>query len=47
MGFTYATMLDAILVTSASKHANCAFITLGWFGADLVASFLLAAPFAF
>jgi hypothetical protein len=47
MGFTYATMFDAILVTSASKCANRASMALGWFGVDLVVSPLLVAPFAF
>jgi hypothetical protein len=40
-------MLDAILVTSASKRANCASMALGWFGVDLVANLLLVAPFTF
>jgi hypothetical protein len=40
-------MLDAIFVTSASKHANHASMALGWFGIDLVADLLLVAPFAF
>jgi hypothetical protein len=47
MGFTYATMLDAILITSASKHANHACLALGWFGTNLVGDPLLATPFAF
>jgi hypothetical protein len=40
-------MLDVILVTNASKHANHASMALGWFGANLVANPLLAAPFTF
>jgi hypothetical protein len=47
MGCTYATMLDAILVINTSKHANHAYMALGWFGVDLVGGFLLATPFAF
>jgi hypothetical protein len=47
MGFICATILDAILVTNASKHANCASIVLGWFGASLVVSPLLTTTFAF
>jgi hypothetical protein len=42
VGFTYVAMLDAILVTNASKCANCATMALGWFGNNLVAT-----PFAF
>ncbi len=47
MGFIYATMLDAIFVTSTSKHTNCASMALSWFGVDLMVDLLLAAPFAF
>jgi hypothetical protein len=47
MGFIYATMLDAILVTNAFKCANHASMELGWFEADLVANPLLATLFAF
>jgi hypothetical protein len=44
---TYATMMDAIFVSSASKHANRASMALGWFGVNLVAGPLLATPSAF
>jgi hypothetical protein len=47
VGFTCDAMLDAILVTSASKCANHASMALGWFGANLVADPLLVAPFTF
>jgi len=47
MGFTCATMLDAIFVTNAPKCANRASMALGWFGVDLVVDPLLATPFAF
>jgi hypothetical protein len=47
MGFTYASMLDAIFVTNTSKCANRASKALGWFGVDLVVNPLLATTFAF
>ncbi len=47
MGFTCDTMLDAILITNASKHTNHASMALGWFGANLVADPLLVAPLTF
>jgi hypothetical protein len=40
-------MLEAILVTNASKHANHASMVLGWLGTDLVVDPLLALPFPF
>jgi hypothetical protein len=40
-------MLNAILITNASKHANRASMGLGWFGINLMANFLLAPPFTF
>jgi hypothetical protein len=47
MGFTCDAMLDAIFITSDSKHANHASMALGWFGANLVVGLLLATPFTF
>jgi hypothetical protein len=47
MGFTYATMLDAIFITNASKCANRASMALGQFGVALVVDPLLATTFAF
>jgi len=47
MGFTYDAMLDAILITNTSKHANYASMALGWFKVDLVTNLLLVAPLSF
>jgi hypothetical protein len=49
MGFAYVAMLDAILLTNASKRANHASMALGWFGVDLMVGLLLATflPFNF
>jgi hypothetical protein len=47
VGFTYVTMLDAILITNASKRANHASMALGWFGVELVVGPLLAPLFTF
>ncbi len=47
MGFTCATMFDAILVSNASKRENHASVALGWFGVDLVVDPLLGTPFVF
>jgi hypothetical protein len=47
MGFTCVAMLNAILVTNASKHANHVSMALGWFGVYLVTDTLLVAPLAF
>jgi hypothetical protein len=40
-------MLEAILVTNASKRANHVSMVLGWLGADLVVDPPLALPFPF
>jgi hypothetical protein len=40
-------MLEAILVTNASKHANHASMALGWFGANLVVDPPFVVPFPF
>jgi len=40
-------MLEAILITNASKHANHDSMVLGWLEADLVVDPLLVLPFPF